>query len=751
MSIRPLIHPRTGARHLLVVFESSPSAEAAASASASASALALAASAPASSVASAIAVHSVTVEQVAQERMSTLETELAYTRETLQATIEELETSNEEMQATNEELVASNEELQSTNEELHSVNEELYSVNAEYQQKIAELKELNADIQHLLEGTNVGTLFLDRDLRIRRFTPRIASVFHIVPQDLGRQIGDFSHNIERRTLIEDLERCRRDGATLEVEVRDRDGTPYFLRILPYRSGTAPDAGVVLTLTDISALDRARSTLAQLSAIVESCDDAIVGKALDGTITSWNRGAERLYGYTAEEAIGRNVRMLMEGSDDELDRYLEMIRRDEKVEHVQRVRQRKDGSQVEVSLTISPIWGRDGVLAGVSSIARDVTPLVVAQRELELAARRREQFLAMLSHELRNPLAAVLSAANVMEEARLEPATVARCHGVIGRQANHMARLLDDLLDVSRIAHGKFELRKQDLDLREPIEAAVESASPLLEERGLALTVALPDEPVHVRGDASRLQQVVANLLSNAATYSPPGRSAELRLEREDGRARLEVVDRGIGLAPEMLGQIFELFMQVSPRGDRPRGGLGVGLSLARSVVDLHGGTIEALSEGLGHGSRFVVRLPLQAHAIRERERPARPRRPFRLVIVEDNDDSREMLSVLLRKRGHVVIDAADGLAGAELIERDHPDVALVDIGLPGCSGLDVARRIRGLPHLEDVVLVALTGYGAPSDIAATREAGFDHHLCKPADLTEIEAVLATIGVDAGLS
>ncbi len=737
ISIRPLVHPRTGARHILVMFGSAP-----------------AAAEPSASAASE-PVQRVAAEQLSQERMSSLETELAYTKETLQATIEELETSNEEMQATNEELVASNEELQSTNEELHSVNEELYSVNAEYQQKIAELKELNTDIQHLLEGTDVGTLFLDRDLRIRRFTPRIASVFHIVQHDLGRQISDFSHNIERRSLMEDIERTRADGTTLEVEVRDRHGTPYFLRILPYRVAMARDGevpsrrpeifpieGVVLTLTDITALDKARSKLAQLSAIVESCDDAIVGKSLDGTITSWNRGAERLYGYTAEEAIGRNVRMLTDGPADELERCLEMVRRGEKVEHVQSERVRKDGSRVDVSLTISPIWDHDGELVGVSSIARDVTPLVVAQRELETAARRREQFLAMLSHELRNPLAAVLNATNLMSEARFEGATVEKCHHVVGRQASHMARLLDDLLDVSRITHGKFELRKQDLDLRGPIEAAIESTAPLLGERQIELRIALPGAPVLVRGDASRLQQVVVNLLSNAASYSPAGAAVELRLEGAEGWAQLQVSDRGIGIAPEMLGKIFELFVQVEQRLDRPRGGLGVGLSLARSVIELHGGAIEAFSDGPGSGSRFVVRLPLQSNAIRGRaERPGRSRRQYRLVVVEDNADSREMLRVLLEKRRHVVIEAADGAQGVELIEREHPDAALIDIGLPVFSGFEVARQIRGKKHLDDVVLIALTGYGAPGDVAAAREAGFDHHLCKPAELNRIEALL----------
>jgi CheY-like chemotaxis protein len=248
--------------------------------------------------------------------------------------------------------------------------------------------------------------------------------------------------------------------------------------------------------------------------------------------------------------------------------------------------------------------------------------------------------------------------------------------------------------------------------------------------------------VLVRGDASRLQQVVVNLLSNAASYSPPGSAVELRLEREEGRAHLLVSDRGMGIEPEMLAKIFELFVQAEQRIDRPRGGLGVGLSLARSVIELHGGTIEAFSEGVGRGSRFVVRLPLQGHAIRGRaDRTERAHRQYRLVVVEDNIDSREMLRVLLEKRRHIVFEAVDGKQGVELIEREHPDAALIDIGLPVFSGFEIARQIRTKQHLDDVVLVALTGYGAPGDVTAAREAGFDHHLVKPAELTRIEAIL----------
>jgi two-component system, chemotaxis family, CheB/CheR fusion protein len=872
LSATPLTHPRTGARHVLVAFEDAATADAAA---------VVEAEPPPPAGA-----------EISRERVDTLETELAYTRETLQATIEELETSNEELQATNEELVASNEELQSTNEELHSVNEELYTLNAESQQRIVQLKELNADMQHLLEGTDVGTIFLDRELRIRRYTSRIASVFRIMARDVGRQISDFSHNIERDELMADIERVLATGTTIEDEVRDRAGTPYLLRILPYSGGAADDdgrdgtaagpdgpasnAGVVLTLTDLSALDKARARLAQVSAIVDWSEDAIIGVALDGTITTWNRGAEQLYGYDADAAIGEPIRLLVvPGSEREFDGYLAAARRGQKVEHIHALRARRDGREIDVSVTLSPVFDRDGTVVGTSAIARDISALIAARRdveereahirllldstaeaifgldhdgictfcnpacarllgyddpralvgraidplihrtradgsahddqdchihrvfrdgvgthvddellwradgtsfpveywsypvrrggvlvgavvtflditerkrveeELQTASRRREQFLAMLSHELRNPLAAVLHAIETIQQAGPDVEMMKKCQDVISRQAKHMARLLDDLLDVSRITRGKFELRKEDVDLRSAVAVAVESSAPRYRERGSSVEISLPDRSVEVRGDASRLQQVIMNLLTNAAIYSPPKSRIQLTLTASDDVAELRVRDHGMGIEPAMINKIFELFVQAEQPLDRSLGGLGVGLSLARSIVELHGGTIEARSDGPGTGSEFVVQLPVQRRALRvRRDEPQAAGGRCRIVVVEDQPDEREMLRLVLERRGHLVIDASDGASAIALIASEHPDVAFIDVGLPGMHGYEVARKIRAHEHLDDVLLVALTGYGAPSDLQEAREAGFDEHVIKPAALGRIEQILS---------
>ena len=743
----PLFHPRTGARHVLVTFPDLGGAELRPR------------SHPGDERTDPAAIPA---SEAPRERLDTLEAELAYARETLQATIEELETSNEEMQATNEELVASNEELQSTNEELHSVNEELYTVNARYQHQIAELEELNTDMEHLLEGTDVGTVFLDGELRIRRFTSRIASVFRLQHGDIGREIGDFSHNIERPGLLDDIACVRRDGVTVEDEVRDRHGISYFLRILPYRlrgdvREPAEIGGVVLTLTDMSALDKARARLRELSAIVESSDDAIVGKTLDGTITSWNRGAEQMYGWTADEAVGQNVRMLMaKSAENELQSVVDRIRRGERVEHLRSLRVRKDGTRLDVSVTLSPIHDRHGAIVGLSAIARDISILVDAQRELEErqleitqllheteeVARRREQFLAMLSHELRNPLAAVMNAASLLQR-RSDPTVLARCQAVIDRQAKHMKRLLDDLLDVSRITRGKFEIRPSDIDLRQPIDAAVESVTPLFAEHGVELLTEVPGHVLPVRGDTSRLMQVVVNLLSNAANYSPRHSQVRLAASLQDAHVVLQVRDQGFGIEPEMRQKIFEPFVQSEQRLDRARGGLGVGLSLAKSIVELHGGRIEAASEGPGKGATFTVTLPVgsQRAVAWGTATPGRVERR-RVLVVDDQEDSREMLKMLLESRDHIVLDAADGPSALELIVRERPDVAFIDIGLPIMTGYEIAQKVRECDELRDVVLVALTGYGAPSDIHAAHAAGFDDHVIKPAELSRLEQILA---------
>ena len=831
----------------------------------------------------------ITTAQASQERLSTLEGELLYTRETLQSTIEEVQTSNEELQATNEELVASNEELQSTNEELHSVNEELYTVNAELQRKNAELRELNVDMQHFLESTDVGTLFLDRNLCIRKYTPRIASVFHIQQQDIGRSIRHFSHNLKRLSLQEEIDCALASGTITEDEVRDLDGTTFFLRILPYRAATRDEAdpafgslrtsrieGVVVSLTDISALERVRSRLRQMSAIVESCDDAIISASLDGTITSWNRGAVRIYGYGSEEAAGRHMKLLApRGCEDQVTEFLEKLRRGETVEPVEVLGLHKDGTLRDVSVTISPIHDAEGRIAGASAIGRDVTQLRKIQRdlserearirllldstaegiiglgpdglctfvnpscvrmlgytsaddlighqihpllhpskadgtghveeecaiysplrtgkgthsdaetitradgssflseywsypirrgnqiagvvltflditdrkraedEIRMAARRREEFLAMLSHELRNPLSAVVNAARVMRAPTVKPETIDKARQIVERQSRHMARLLDDLLDVSRITRGGIELRKEDLDLRDVIRTAIESLAPVFEERKSQLHTDMPDEVLPVRGDSARVQQIVVNLLSNAARYSPPGGPIYLSATADGGSVLLKVKDRGRGISPSMLSDIFELFVQDGQGLERSTGGLGIGLTLVRQIVELHGGEVHAHSDGPGNGSEFVVRLPRQPHAvIRRLSESQQTADTRRVLIVEDQDDAREMLRVLLESMGHIVIAEADGRSAVATIQSEHPDIAFIDIGLPVMSGYEVARKIREQDALDDIVLIALTGYGRAIDVQAAKDAGFDAHVTKPANSNAIDEILS---------
>jgi CheY-like chemotaxis protein len=306
----------------------------------------------------------------------------------------------------------------------------------------------------------------------------------------------------------------------------------------------------------------------------------------------------------------------------------------------------------------------------------------------------------------------------------------------------MARLLDDLLDVSRITRGKFELRSAPLDLRSAIDGAIESTAPWFEQKGVTLDLVMPNTQVPMVGDVARLQQVIVNLLSNAANYSQRGGRVELCVVPQGQQVIVRVSDRGFGIEREMLEKIFELFVQAEQRIDRPRGGLGVGLSLAKNIVELHGGSIEARSDGPHMGSEFVVRLPLTTPVEVPVPKPQRaPRR--RIVLVEDQTDAREMLRMLLESLDHEVLDASDGASAVELIEKVKPDFALIDIGLPTMTGYEVAQRIRERKELANIMLVALTGYGTASDVSAAHDAGFDAHLVKPADLVRLQELLAS--------
>ncbi len=686
-------------------------------------------------------------EEITSTQITQLEDELRYAKENLQATIEELETSNEELQATNEELVASNEELQSTNEELHSVNEELYSVNAEHQRKISELAEVNHDMHHLLENTDVATIFLDGDLKIRKFTSHVRKIFDLIDQDIGRPISSFAHRIQLDNMLDRIKEVRERGDYFESEVYTVDGVCYLLRILPHRVREEID-GIVIVMVDLSPLEDLRGRLRWMSSIVASTDDAIIGEDLQGYITSWNRGAVNLYGYSAEEAIGKHVSFLIPNyRQEEVAEYLAHIQRGESVRTLQTIRLHRDGRAIHVSLTISAVRDALGRVIGISKIARDVTERVEVESKLRDQAKQRDMFLAMLSHELRNPLSAVLTASHLLTDHRTEEDGRTNAIATIQRQSAMIASLLDDLLDVSRISLGKIELELQAFNLVELVESIRETILPEIVSHQSKLQFEIREPELYVEADWDRLVQVHVNLIHNAAKYSPPQSPIFVTMFAEDGSAVVTVRDEGSGISADFLPRIFEPFVQSDDTLDRSEGGLGVGLTLVKSIVELHGGTIEAFSEGRGSGSTFVIRLPLS------QKRPApNPQRSeegascdridslkpgadstVRVVLVEDIDDNREMLQALLELDGHQVISAKDGEAGCEAILKHRPKVALIDIGLPGIDGYEVARRVRRDAACREIRLIALTGYGQKSDIAAALDAGFDEHLVKPVD------------------
>jgi two-component system CheB/CheR fusion protein len=683
------------------------------------------------------------VRHASQEQILGLESELRYAKENLQATIEELETSNEELQATNEELVASNEELQSTNEELHSVNEELYTVNAEYQKKISELTELTADMDNLLESTQIHTLFLDKDLRIRKFTPRIAETFNLMPQDIGRRIDGFTHGIDLPELTRTIQSVMTTGNAFEQQVRDQRGNWYLLRILPYHAKDAIN-GVGLTLIDLSNVKRAeamtRAKDLQLSSILKNSPHLVYLQGLDGRFQVVDEAFRKV---ASIDPIGKTTHEVFASSAaDLLTQHDQRVVREGTIMETEVVVPQEDGPHTFLVAQF-PLRDESGQVVGVGGIGTDVTRLKTAERGAREAVAQRDHFLAMLSHELRNPLGAIVSGAAVLETGAADAETLRDATAVILRQSDQMRRLLDDLLDISRITQNKIHLRKETLRLDGLIPEAMHVIQSTADARQLTISVRNDEGPVHVVGDAARLQQMLVNLLTNAVKYTPSGGNVLIELRREADQAVLRVKDSGVGIRPDILGRVFDLFVQADDTLDRSSGGLGVGLTLVRIIAELHGGSVRASSAGPGQGSEFTVRLPLAAvssFTSTDQADAGSPAPPSRILVVEDNDDSRRMLETFLKLCGHDVRVARDGEEGLRLILEERPAMALIDIGLPKLNGYELARRARESLGGE-VVLVALTGYGRPEDNQSVVEAGFDEHIVKPAKRGDLERLI----------
>ncbi|XZE22330.1 chemotaxis protein CheB [Pirellulaceae bacterium SH449] len=686
------------------------------------------------------------INEAAQDHILGLEAELRFTRETLQATIEELETSNEELQATNEELLASNEELQSTNEELHSVNEELYTVNAEYQHKIEELTELTHDMNNLLSSTDVHTIFLDENLAIRRFTPKMADLFHLIDSDLGRSIHSFTHSIRCENLSHKLQEVLENRTQVEQEVESSEGDVFLMRILPYK-GDPDQGGVVLTLIDIT---KVRDAETRFSNAMEVSPNGMLMVCNRGLITQVNTELARIFGYQIHELIGKPLESLLPDkhrNDHQVWRqqYFRnpyILRRMGALPYVWA--KHRSGELIPVDVHVRPISTPSGRQAIASVV--DVSKHQQLEESLRTQVQQRDRFLATLSHELRNPMGALMAASALIDQAAPSPETLRTSSEVIRRKSMQMALLLDDLLDVARVTQGKINLRLEPVDLCSVCRDTLEAVEPLLTEHRHSLQTEIPVAPVWIEADKVRIGQILENLLTNAIKYTDDGGRIGLALATTESSVTVEVNDNGRGMSAEFIESIFDMFVQSDETLDRREGGMGVGLTLVQGLVEMHGGTIFAQSEGVGLGSRFTISLPVTDKRPSCDEPLPAPatNKSKRIVYIEDDSDTRSVFAVLLERYGHHVIGVAgDGVQGYEMIRSSRPEAVILDIGLPGMDGYQLAKKVR--QELGDsIYLIALTGYGRNEDHQSVLEAGFNCHLVKPVMIDQLDQVLGSI-------
>jgi two-component system CheB/CheR fusion protein len=721
-------------------------------------------------------------------------------REYEQAT-QDLRAANEELQSINEEYRSTAEELETSKEELQSINEELQTVNGELKAKLETISTAHNDLENLVAATEIGTLFLDPHLKIRFFTPRVHQYFNIGKSDIGRTISDFRHKLVYDGLEQDVAGVLESLVPVDKEISTTDGRWLSMQVRPYRTLEEQIDGVVATFTDVTRLKlaeeglaselRAMTRLQELSTKAMEADrlERPLGAIFDAIVelTGADFGSIQLY-----DEASRTLRIVAQHGFEK--RFLDFFESVDALSGSTYGRALSERARIIVEdvekdpdfapgLTEARAAGYRAVIAialcassdrlvGVLAVhfrephpfsphelrvidicarqAADAISVSLLQQALREADRRKDEFLAMLGHELRNPLTPIHNALHVLKRADLPAPEVERLHGLIARQASHLVRIVDDLLDVARITRGKIELQPRAFDLRDAVRDALEAIEPLFEVKRQKIALSLSEKPLIVDGDPVRLSQVFSNLLNNASKYTPAEGRIDVSARRDGDFAIFSVRDNGVGFAPGELTHVFELFTQ----GEKPSGegqsGIGVGLALARGLIQLHGGEIEAFSDGKGKGAEFRVRLRLSDvrpsaadPAPSSHERRVRPRRT---LIVDDQPDVVESLAMLLRSLGAKVRTASDGPSALAAIAEFEPEIAIMDIGLAGMSGDELAKEIRKRPQGRNMILAALSGWSQDEVRRRALEAGFDHYFVKPIDVDALcDLVSATPG------
>jgi PAS domain S-box-containing protein len=620
------------------------------------------------------------------------------------------------------------------------------------------LRESRAVLKLAMEGGRMGAWSRDLERGTAWYSPELEQL-------VGVPVGSLAPNSEALAgLIHPDDRAgvqrefnaraeAQDGFAIEFRLRHGDGS---WRWMAARGRGAPDAGGQLTkqfgiLVDITARKDAEEASAQIEARFRALADGmpqLVWMARpDGWVHWYNRRWFAYTGTTLQEMEGWGWQRVHDPATlpTVLARWRLSVETGEPFEMVFPIRG-ADGRFRPFLTRSSPLKSSDGRVQHWFGTCTDITAQQDAEEALRRADRRKDEFLATLAHELRNPLAPIRTCVELLRHGAPLPAGAERARTIIERQSNHLNRLIDDLLDVSRINEGKVQLRTERVSLVACMEDALQTVTDPVDGAAHRLDIDLPEDPLWARADPVRVTQAFVNLLSNAVKFTPPGGRIAVRASREGAQASFRIIDAGIGIEPAHLAGIFEMFAQVTPAMQRTQGGLGIGLALVRGFVDLHGGTVEARSSGLGQGSEFIVKLPLLAEVAAVSVSPAAARRiagsRHRVLVIDDNVDAAESLAALLRLGGHEVREAHGGLDGLRIAAEFQPDVVLLDLGMPGMNGLEVARELRTRRAGSETYLVAVTGWGQNEDRQRTRDAGFDVHLTKPVDPDELDGLLA---------